>query len=433
MQDHLFLKAFSVAIFGTFGINLSLADTITLKSGTVLEGKILKEEGDEYLIEVQVTRSIKDQKVVKKSNVLSIEKTAEDAQPFADLQGILPIGDQMPAKEYQAIINGQLKPFITKFPESKHLPEVKKMLATVEGELQRAEAGDVKLEGKWIAAAEWNANAFDLDSLVLASEMEKAANATAYRRALTIYDELKNTYPTSEGLAKARGIASSILPQYQSIVASMAGKAKEKLAARKRSIENLPLRDRARVRAGFEAELAQHKARVDAAKKEKIRWIPASQYDERTLQSLERVIKSEIVSLGRIRDSRDNLAEIYRDTWDAAGKGDTNAVERALSKFRSKKLNPKYAQLLSDHLAANPAPEPVEETPKPEPKPEPKIEEKPKPKNKPLKKPSSDQELTEPEEESGGLMTIVYVILGIAVIGILAGVLLKSRKSEEEE
>lgn len=433
MQNHLYLKALLVVALGFFGTILSVADTITLKSGKVIEGKVLEDNNGEYLIEVQVTRSIKDRKTFKKSEILSIEKTAEDAQPFEDLQGILPSGDQMAAGDYQLLIEGKVKDFITKFPKSEHLPKVKKMLATLEGELKRVEAGDIKLEGKWISAAEWNANAFDLDSLVIYHIMEKTAKAGAYRSALLTYDALKVGYSSSGGLDKARTLASKILPAYQTIIRAKAEKAKQLLADREHSIDNLPIRDRTRAKAGFEAEKAKYASLLAEAKENKVRWIPSYDYDERALRTLERTIKSEITSLSRVREDRNNLAELYRETWAAAGKGDTNTVERALSKFRSKGIDPKYAELLRNHLAANPAPEPVvEEKPKPEPKPEPKVEEKPKPKKKPQR--SEEIDLSEPEEEKGSsMMTIVYVLLGLALIGILVGVLLKSRKSEEEE
>ena len=435
MQNHLLLKALTFVALGTFGINSSFADTITLKSGKVLEGKVLEDLGEEYLLEVQVTRSIKDRKKIKKSDVVSIEKTAEDAQPFEDLKGTLPTGDQMAAGDYRLLIEGKLKPFIEKFPKSEHLPEVKKMLSTLEGELKRVEAGDVKLEGKWIAASEWNSNAFDLDSLVLFNKMEMAAKGSSYRQALLIYDNLKDSYPASEGLVKARALASKILPAYQRIISGKVSSVKQRIAERERSIQGLPVRDRPRVEASHTAEKERYAAILAKAKEEKVRWIPAYDYDERSLTSIARVIKSEITALSRVRDSRDNLAELYRETWAAAGKGEASLVQRNLSKFRSKKVDPKYAQLLSAHLAANPAPEPVEEEQKPEPKPEPeepKVEEKPKPKKKP--QPSDDLDLSDPEEEEGGgMMTVVYVILALALIGILVGVLLKSRKSDEEE
>ena len=433
MHYHLILKALSVVALGTIGINLSFADTITLKSGKVLEGKVLEERADEYLLEVQITRSIKDRKTVKKSDVVSIEKTAEDAQPFKELQGILPTGDQMQPGEYKLLIEGKLKPFLANFPDSQHLPEVKKMLATLESELKRVEAGEIKLKGAWIAAAEWNSNAFDLDSLVLFNKLEEFAKAGYYRQTLLTYDELKNGYPTSEGLTKSRDIVQKILPAYQKIIATQAGKAKQSLEDRLKAIENLPIRDRTRVKETFDAERARYQQLLDKAREEKIRWIPVYAYDGRSLGNLERTIKSEIASLNRLRPDRENLAELYRQAWKAAGQGDETSVRRLLSKFRSKKIDPKYGEIISAHLAANPAPEPVEEKvePKPTPQPEPVVEEKPKPKKKPQR--DIDEDLTEPEKESSGMMGIVYAILGIAIIGILLGVFLKSRKSEDGE
>lgn len=431
MHYHHFLKTLSVIALGTLGISFSFADKITLTSGKTLEGRVLKENGDEYLIEVQVTRSIKDRKTIKKSDILSIEKTAQDAAPYEELKDLLPTKNQMRAGDYRILIEGKLVPFIAKFPRSQHLPEVKETLATLRAELKRVEAGDIKLDGTWTPAAEWNANAFDLDSLITFSSMERAANAGSYQKAMLFYDQLKEGFPSSEGLTKARDLARKILPTYQQIISTKASSAKQHLANRKSAIANLPARDRARAQASLDRQITQAQAIITQARKDKTRWIPAFDFDARSLQTLERAIKSELTSLNRIRASRDNLAQIYRDTYAAAGNGDSSSVERSLNKFKSKNLDPKYATLLSDHLAANPAPKPTIEK-KPEPQPQPLVEDKPKPKTKPKPKPILAPE--EPQEEEGtGIKGYLYSVLSLAISAILIGVLLKSRKSNDDE
>ena len=53
-----------------FLINNLSADSIKLKNGTVLEGKIVEETTDSITIEYKVTKSINDIKTVKRSDVL---------------------------------------------------------------------------------------------------------------------------------------------------------------------------------------------------------------------------------------------------------------------------------------------------------------------------------------------------------------------------
>ncbi len=71
-----------------FLINNLSADSIKLKNGTVLEGKILEETTDSISIEYKVTKSINDIKMVKRSDVLEIQKEPEDEKAFKKLNGI---------------------------------------------------------------------------------------------------------------------------------------------------------------------------------------------------------------------------------------------------------------------------------------------------------------------------------------------------------
>lgn len=433
MHKHLLLKALTIT---ALGISASLADTITLKSGKVLTGKVLEERASEYLLEVNITASIKDQKVIAKSAILSIEQEAADKKPFEALQGILPTGDQLSEGDYSLIIEGKLKPFIQTYPKSKHLPEVQKTLATLEAEKKRVLAGDLKLDGKWIPADEWNANAYDLDALLIFNEMKNAADQNSYLAALQKYDELIIKFPESGPYHSARELAGTLLPRFQRIVTAKAGAAKEKASARERSANSLSARDRSRVQAARDAEKTRYTAMIEKARSEKVRWLPVNDYDERNLKTLERTIRSEIRTLGRESRDRVNLGELYRELWNLAGKGDAAGLKRDLSKFKSSKIDPKYYTLISDHLAANPTPEPVEEEPIIEEKPEPAVEEEPKKKNKKTRPtPTQGDDFTEEEEqeEGSGMMTIVYGVLVLALIGLLVGLYLKKRQSEDEE
>ena len=76
-----------------FLINNLSADSIKLKNGTVLEGKIVEETTDSITIEYKVTKSINDIKTVKRSDVLEIQKEPEDEKAFKKLNGILPTDD----------------------------------------------------------------------------------------------------------------------------------------------------------------------------------------------------------------------------------------------------------------------------------------------------------------------------------------------------
>ena len=69
------------------------ADTITLKDGTKLEGKILEENPSTIKIEYNVTKSIKDIKSISRSEIKEITKVSEDEIAFDSIKSLLPTDD----------------------------------------------------------------------------------------------------------------------------------------------------------------------------------------------------------------------------------------------------------------------------------------------------------------------------------------------------
>ena len=80
------------------------ADTIILKNGTRYEGRILKDEGDSYLLEIQVTRSIKDERRVAKADIEKIEKEDVAASDFAELAKLTDTPDLLKEGEVVTIM-----------------------------------------------------------------------------------------------------------------------------------------------------------------------------------------------------------------------------------------------------------------------------------------------------------------------------------------
>ncbi|MDB4353834.1 hypothetical protein N9Z02_00875 [Akkermansiaceae bacterium] len=422
-----------ILTFAALGLCPSSADTITLKSGKVYEGKVLSETETEYNLEVFVTRTIKDRKTVKKSDVESIEVEAPDLKPYEALKDTLPTPDQLPASSYKALIDQTIAPFIRDFPKSEHIDEVKKILSTLEEELKRVEAGDVRIDGNWIAASEWDANAYELDAQLELSKMKEAGSRRRYRQAMIAFENLESSYPSSDAVAQGRELAGEILPRYLRIISAKAASAKEKLATHERNLNNIPIRDAKRVREEFEKGQALHKASVEEARKSRTKWLPENDFDERGLQNIERNITSFITSLSRPARERTNLSQLYRDGWAAASNGDTTGTEKVISKLRSSRIDEKYLELLATQLEANPAPEAPPEDESTEVAP-PEVEEPKEDKKKKKKsaREESDEAPLPAEEEESSMMPLVFGILGLAIIGILVGVVLKGRKSDED-
>jgi len=425
MQNKIFLHILAAT---ALGMSSSLADTITLKSGKVFEGKVLEENATEYILEVQITSTIKDRKTVKKTDVESIVAEAPDLKPYEALKDTLPTSDQLSEGAYRGLIE-PVRSFVEKYPKSEYIDEVKTMLSTLEEESKRVEAGDVRLSGEWVSKADWDSDAYELDAQLALGKIKLAARRGQYRQAMLASDELSNSFPLSEALIESEDIAKAILPKYLRIISAKTATAKEKIEKRERNLNNLPSRDAKRVKLEIDAQTARHNAQMEEARESRTKWLPVNDFDEKGLKNLERSISTAISSHSRPTRDKKNFSQLYRDAWAAASKGDVITTEKIVSSLRSGRAPDKYLELLEAQLEANPAPEPPkEETKKAEPKPEP-VKEKPK-NTKPEK---TESEGSSEVEEESSMMGLIYGILGLAIIGILVGLVLKSRKTDGQE
>jgi len=353
-------KNFSLKLLTIFTMAAGMvqADKITLKDGKVIEGEVISETDTEYVISVAYSETIRTRKTFKKSEIADIQKEAPDLKPFEALKDILPTPDHLSIVAYEQLIEGRVKPFLTSFPNSKHSREVKNMLATLESELAKAKAGDVKLDGKWIAAADWNANALELDAQILVKRMEALAARNSYRSALLVYDKINTEFRSTDATKNAAQVAAKFLPKYSAQIKKLSEDAPAKLEKRNKALKSMAPRDSSRMKKAYEEAEAKHQAALAKAKETRSKWLPVSEYDSRTLQTLARNINTELKSIQRNISSpsrQESASVLYRKAWEAAGNGDTKEVKRIQSSLRSRKIDNKYLQLISDHLSANPA------------------------------------------------------------------------------
>lgn len=336
------------------------ADKITLKDGKVIEGEVISETDTEYVISVAYSKSIRTRKTFKKSEIADIQKEAPDLKPYEALKDVLPTPDRLSVVGYEQLIESRVKPFLNSFPNSKYTLEVKKTLATLESELARAKAGDVKLDGEWIDAAEWNANALELDAQVLVKRMKALAARKSYRSALLIYDKINTEFHSADAANDASQVALQFLPKYSAQIKKLEAEAPAKLEKRDKALKSMAARDSSRMKKAYDEIEAKHQAALAKAKESRTKWLPVSEFDSRTLQTLARNIDTEITNIqrgGTRTSNQTSTSAVYRNAWEAAGKGNTNEVKRLQSTLRSRKIDNKYLQLISEHLAANPAKE----------------------------------------------------------------------------
>ncbi len=430
------IRNWTISFF--LGASFVSADHITLANGEVIEGEIISQTPTEYTIKVTFAGGIRDLKTFKKEEIKDIQEEQKDLKPYQALQHILPTPGGLTATKYDQIINAQVKPFLSQFPQSEYHAAVTNILEELEKEKAQVEAGDVKINGEWIAAKARNADAIGFDSKIALSKMNDLAQSGKYRAAMILHDQIQKQYYRSDAAREASETAKKVLTSYKKIVTKMLERSKDAKAAYEKNLKDITSRDAQRISKAFDQKLAQHHKAVEQAKAQRQKWIPTNEFDAKNLKKLLSHIQSTSKRLERpFRSSSRDVAEIYRQTWAYATAGDPERAKRGVTRLQSYKVDEKYINLLNAQIEANPEKEPEEEIEEEPEETAPEIkeviipEEKPKEEEEEIKKPTPQKKnIEEFEEEKSSFSPIIFALLGLALIGILITVLLKKKKKE---
>ena len=129
MKTHLLPLAISL-----LSISLpSMAETLVLKDGSEIEGTILRETADSYVVEVPFSRTIKEERVISKDQVARIRRAQPDLVAFAAIKDYVPTPDLLDAADYKQRIDSIGK-FLKEHRLSTKFSEAKEMLNVLESE-----------------------------------------------------------------------------------------------------------------------------------------------------------------------------------------------------------------------------------------------------------------------------------------------------------
>ncbi|MEO0416148.1 MAG: hypothetical protein AAF226_14470, partial [Verrucomicrobiota bacterium] len=210
MRLHRFALFFSV-----LAVSASFADTVKLKDGTVLEGEITMETSDLLKIRMGGTGTIRETKTLDKATVAEIIKTAPDDIEFEKIQKMVPTPSLVSASRYQSLIQTGPDAFLAKFAGSQHADKVKEIKAQLEEELDKAERGNIKLDGKWYSAQDQ----IDFEGLIASKKslfrMKSAFKQGGYGGmigAMRQFEDLERNHIGTPAFAEAVSAAKKIVP-----------------------------------------------------------------------------------------------------------------------------------------------------------------------------------------------------------------------------
>ncbi len=325
------------------------ADVLIMKNGEKLEGTVLREEGDHYVVEVKVTAKIRDEKLVPRTEVLKIEKMPEYEKAFAKISDLSPAPELLSEEGYEVRIE-KLKEFIEAFPKSPKNSHVEGMIKSLEEELTLIKGGAIKFGGGIIPAEDYEANAYEYDAKIAEKKIRDAVHRRDFLGALRGFDAYETSFVSPEGHPGLASLMVQVLGAYGASIAESLRSLESRLATRTSGLARMSPDDRAKSQRALDTELSQLGQRFLAEKSERMKWITPHAYHKESLEETQRQVTAELTRLDQ-REPKPEIAfaEIYRTAWAALQAG--TAEEKKLVLDDANKLPETYLAKLRKHAS----------------------------------------------------------------------------------
>ncbi|MEP6672973.1 MAG: PTPDL family protein, partial [Chthoniobacter sp.] len=195
-------------------VGTAFADTMTLKNGEHLEGKITKETDKDVTIDVQVSAGIVDERVVLRADIEKMDKMSPELVAYQALTRIQLQPNSLPAAQYDQYI-AALDAYVQQYPNSSQTADVRKILSAFRAEQTRVEGGEVKLNGNWLDKEQVQKEKVQINGQLAFNYMKGESAAGDYVDALNAFAALEKTYPGASVMPDAIELARKIIPALQ--------------------------------------------------------------------------------------------------------------------------------------------------------------------------------------------------------------------------
>ena len=326
----------------------AFADIVTLKSGEKVEGKITADTGAEITITVK-TGGIIDEKTIKKTDVASVAKDEPDAVAWQPLKTLRLGKNSLPAASYDAAIN-PLKAFASEFPKSQFAAEAQKTADAFAAEKKRVDAGEVKLEDKWLSQEEAQKERYQIGGLIAFNYMKDQSTRDMIA-ALNLFDAIEKNYAGSRSYPDAVEYVQKMLPALKGQVEARTKALAGQKAERDQKLSQLKGAPKTALQDEISRERTATDAALSASRKAGYKWDPLSPSTEESLRNLASKATSETQRLAGVPVAKMRASVASAEKAKAAlEKRDFAAAEGALAQASSEWPANEIATRLSTEL-----------------------------------------------------------------------------------
>lgn len=291
------------------------ADTYVLTNGRKLEGELVRETKDSYVIEVLLAPTIREEQVVKKKDVLRIIEPEKGMKEFLLLKEMVPAPDGLKVWEYQQQVKS-LDEFIRKYPTHSKIRDVIEMREDMREEMRQVEDGAVKIDGVLYPATELRENAYELDARIEARKIKDMVSQRQYLHALRAYSEFVDDY-------SATRINEELAPLIQKVIEIHTNQASEWLDSYEQRVEerqngllSMKPSDRLTSERALAEEEDMLKRRYQSEVVNRVGWVTLHPFSKEALTHTLQFAKTETRRIENLLSRRlGDAGELYRELY----------------------------------------------------------------------------------------------------------------------
>ncbi len=331
-------------------LQICSADTIVMKDGEKIEGRVLREANDEYVIEVRVSETIRDERKVAVGDVEKIEKEQPDIKAFGKIEDLVPTPELLPVAAYEARIE-KVESFIEEYPKSGKASKAKEMLDYLSEELITVRAGGIKFGEEMIAADDYMANAYEYDAMISARKIKEAVARREFVGALRLFTTYEKDFSGASGRDEIVSLIRQVLSAYKATIDESLASIDSRIEKRQAGLASMAGEDRVQTERALADQEEMIAARYEEEKGSNEAWITPDSYHKESLTDALRQVENEtrrLDSPAAAVQSETPVAEAYRLAWGRLSGGTPEEKNAVIAEAAQSGLSEKYLSLLRE-------------------------------------------------------------------------------------
>jgi TolA-binding protein len=293
------------------------ADTITLTSGKKIEGRIIRVDGDYYVVEVEVSGTIRDEKKIARADVKFIDEKGADEKGFDEIGVLVPTPDLLEKEAYVEWIS-KLKDFLKTYPKSPKAQDVKGMLDILSSEYAIVAAGGIKFGDEMVSADDYEANAYEYAVKIAEKKIKNAVTRRDFLSALRIFSEYSEKFGESEGSGAMSALMLQVLGAYKASLNENLGALDSRMEKRQSGLASMTPEDRLKTERALKEQMERIEKRFQKERAAAQKWVTPDSFHKESMDEALRAVDSEISRLRSLPEHQPleiPLAEVYRVAW----------------------------------------------------------------------------------------------------------------------